>query len=48
MTIIEAVKSGKAFRRKAYGWTVTWMIPAGDHWTITPEDILADDWEVME
>ena len=51
MNIIEAIKSGKRFRRTAWisrtspsYWTTSRIQPL----TFTAEDILADDWEVEE
>jgi hypothetical protein len=49
MTLVEAIKSGKRFRRKAW---VAYTSP--DYWppnvagplSVTREDVLADDWEV--
>lgn len=49
MTIIEAASSGKAFRRKSYQWTITWFIPSeADNLEFTLDDVLADDWEIIE
>jgi len=55
MTIQEAIKSGKPFRRKAIG--EVWWIHSPDHSVLTAfegiqeycpdmQDILADDWEI--
>ena len=56
MTIIEAIKSGKAFRRRGYqGWIGPFTIEDMDIGSETEPmlqifvgDILADDWEVRE
>jgi hypothetical protein len=53
MTIQEAIKSGKPFRRK--GWTVWFLmkldgtllgVGCWQEYFLTKEDHLADDWEV--
>jgi hypothetical protein len=50
MTIIEAIKSGKRFRRKNqqtyYNKFGHWDAPIG--WIFSADDVLADDWEVEE
>lgn len=46
MNIIDAVKSGKPYKRKlAEGWIVP---KSSSIITISQEDLLADDWEVEE
>lgn len=49
MNIIEAIKSGKNFRRKDGDWFLPFLdrrdIDISD---ITYDDILADDWEIEE
>ncbi len=46
MNLIDAVKSGKPFRRIA--WQDYWL--ASDSWSksFLKQDILADDWEIQE
>ena len=53
MNIIEAIKSGRPFRRPdRHGWIevhdngLRWVNQGGI--TITLKDILADDWEIQE
>lgn len=53
MNIIEAIKSGKPFRRRAHiPGTKAWLAPLDEHkdWNnyFRLDDILADDWEVDE
>ena len=53
MNILEAIKSGKRFRRKpSIPGTVSWIGPLDvtTHWdeSFFLDDILADDWEVEE
>jgi len=49
MNIVEAVKSGKRFRRKNQA---AWHFPAEDNvernYLLTTKSILADDWELEE
>lgn len=47
MTIIEAVKSGKRFSRRGWRFFDPSM-PSWQYVEFTPEDILAEDWEVLE
>lgn len=49
MNIIEAIKSGKRFRRIAWQ-TVDWVSQDYGHLPLrmSREDIVADDWEVEE
>ena len=55
MTIQDAIKSGKPFRRTGWGNKDYWMevrdgwfspIGSSQHAYINPKDILATDWEV--
>jgi len=48
MNIIEAVKSGRPFKRKAWDILGEWM--AADSWSkaFLKADILAEDWEIHE
>ena len=51
MNIIEAIKSGKRFRRKSWTSPKNWLTEKGElalnHWLDLPVDsIIADDWEV--
>lgn len=49
MNIIDAVKSGKRFKRKLPYKQTHWMPTNVDHFDhVTIEDILATDWEVEE
>lgn len=51
MNLIEAVKSGKRFRRAVNpkGFERHWMSSEADHYNhVTREDIVADDWEIEE
>jgi hypothetical protein len=49
MTIQEAIKSGKPFKRKPWVGTA-WIYPRNMHsyTRFAVSDILADDWEVKE
>jgi hypothetical protein len=51
VNIIEAIKSGKRFRRKSWTSPKNWLTEKGElalnHWLDLPVDsIIADDWEV--
>lgn len=46
MNIIEAIKSGKRFKRKAH--FDYWPKPNRNSHTFSLEELLADDWEVEE
>lgn len=48
MNIIEAIKSGKPFRRKDIN--MHWIIRKdyGDFFTVSFDSILLDDWEIQE
>lgn len=58
MNLIDAIKSGRPFRRKGYmRWAAKWdgcyseilrYEPSEQRVTFTVEDILADDWEIRE
>lgn len=57
MNIIEAIKSGKKFKRPCFPWQNWLYIPAlskiihrvdGAHYHCDIDDILADDWEIEE
>lgn len=54
MTIQEAIKSGKPFRRKhTSDWAVTTSYQRvrfqnGEEYLFTPECLLADDWEIKQ
>lgn len=45
MTLIEAIKSGKRFKRKDY---ISWTHPSDVIFTATKECVLADDWIIEE
>lgn len=47
MNLIEAVKSGRPFKRKAWG-TSDWEAPESWSKPFLKYDILADDWELEE
>ena len=46
MNIIEAIKSGKPFKRSL--WTRDYVRPPFVNLNLPAEDLLADDWEVEE
>ena len=49
MNLIEAVKSGKPYRRKPWLQSpIRYLDPEYAEFVITTEDIIADDWEVKE
>ena len=53
MTLIEAVKSGRPFRRKGWDWNSPTWVDAFDHpkhfsIQLNGEDILATDYEIQE
>ena len=45
MNIIEAVRSGKRFRREGFNW---FPFNADHYNSVSKEDILAEDWEIEE
>jgi hypothetical protein len=47
MNLIEAIKSGKLFRRKSQPNQDFWFRPMDSH-SFTQDEILAEDWEVEE
>jgi hypothetical protein len=47
MNIIDAVKSGKKFKRPGYIWTSSENLNR-DYLRLTKDDILATDWEIEE
>lgn len=46
MNIIDAIKSGKAFKRTI--WTRDYVRPPFMNLNLPAEDLLADDWEIEE
>ncbi len=47
MTLIEAIKSGRPFRREEDGAEYGWNYPS-QAYSYSTDDILADDWEIKE
>lgn len=47
MNLIEAVKSGKLYRREAHAEDGVWLYP-NKVYTYEKDDIVADDWEIQE
>ena len=45
MNIIEAVRSGKRFRREGFNW---FPFNADHYNSVSKEDILATDWEILD
>ena len=52
MNLVEAVKSGKRFKRKdsQFWFLNTYVLPPGENpiVRISLQDIIADDWEILD
>jgi hypothetical protein len=46
MNLIEAIKSGKRFRRTSWDSIAEWIDPRTDRLNISLDAIIADDWDV--